>query len=77
MGWLLKQFRFFFLLFLCAHPVLLGCEGSERRGQIDNTVKELSGQKSLDRMDKIKTDIGKIENQQKDRMEQIAESVGK
>ncbi len=75
MAWLIK--KFLFLIVLCAAPILFGCEGSEPREQIDDTVKELSGQKTLERMDEMKKDIGEIENQQKDRMKQLEESAEK
>jgi len=37
---------------------------------VDDTVKELSGQKNLERMDKMKKDIGDINKQQTDRLKE-------
>ena len=57
-------------------PVLLiglalaGCEGTESREKVDDTVKELSGQKSLERMDQMKKNIGDINKQQADRLKE-------
>ena len=73
MKWLIKKFRFLPLLILCATPVFYGCEGSEPREQVDETVKELSGQKSVERMDQMKKDIGAIQSQQEDRLKQLDE----
>ena len=55
-----------FLTFL----TLAGCEGTDSREKVDDTVKELSGQKNLDRMDQMKKDIGDIKKQQADRLKE-------
>ncbi len=75
MAWLMRKFWFLFLLFLCVTPVLCGCEGSESREQVDDSVKELSGQKNVERMDRMKKDIDKIKRQQGDRLKQVDESA--
>ncbi len=77
MKWVIKKFWFLPLLILFATPVFYGCEGSEPREQVDETVKELSGQKSVERMDKMKKDIGAIQTQQEDRLKQLDESADK
>ena len=51
--------------------VLAGCEGSDSREKIDDTVKEFSGQKSLERMDQMKKDIDDINKKQADRLKEI------
>ena len=51
--------------------VLAGCEGSDSREKIDDTVKELSGQKNLERMDQMKKDIDNINKKQADRLKEI------
>ncbi len=58
------------ILTLCVTLAFSGCEGSEPRNQVDDTVKELSGQKKVEQMDKLKMDIGAIQTRQDDRMKQ-------
>ena len=77
MKWAIKKFRILPLLLLSATLFFYGCEGSEPREQIDETVKELSGQKNVERMDKMKKDIGAIQSQQEDRLKQLDESADK
>ncbi len=70
MTWLKKIFPTLPLLILCTALVFCGCEGSEQREQVDDTVKELSGQKNVERFDQMKKDIADIEKTQEDRMKQ-------
>ena len=71
MSWILKTFATWpLLLFLWACLVLPGCEGTESREQVDDTVKEISGQKKLEQMEQIKKNIGNIEKQQADRLKE-------
>ena len=51
-------------------PDLSGCEGTETHEKVDDTVKELSGQKNLERMDQMKRDIADINKQQADRLKE-------
>jgi len=64
----LKSWPLILDLFTCL--ALAGCEGTESRENVDDTVKELSGQKSLERMDQMKKDIGDINKQQADRLKE-------
>lgn len=73
MKWTIKKLWLLPLLILFAIPVFYGCEGSEPREQIDDTVKELSGQKKVEQMDQMKKDIGAIQSQQEDRLKQLEE----
>ena len=58
MTWIKKTFKTWSLFFvLITGLVLAGCEGSDSREKIDDTVKEFSGQKNLERMDQMKKDI--------------------
>ena len=71
MVWIKKAFNHWsltvvFFMFL----VLAGCEGTDSREKVDDTVKEFSGQKSLERMDQMKKDIGDINNQQAERLKE-------
>lgn len=61
------------VLILCAALVFGGCEGSEPRNQVDDTVKELSGQKKVEQMDKMKKDLDAIQKKQADRLKQADE----
>ena len=77
MARVMKTFWFLPLLILCATSVFYGCEGSKPREHIDDTVKELSGQKNVERMQQMKKDIGDIQNQQEDRLKQLDQSADK
>ena len=50
--------------------VLAGCEGTDSREKVDDTVRELSGQKNIERFDQMKKDIDKIKKQQADRLKE-------
>jgi outer membrane murein-binding lipoprotein Lpp len=66
-----KTFKIWPLLFvLLTGLVLAGCEGTDSREKVDDTVKELSGQKSLERMEQMKKDIDDIKKKQADRLKQ-------
>jgi len=72
MTWIKKTFKTWPLSFvLLTGLVLAGCEGSESREKIDDTVKEFSGQKNLERMDQMKKDIDDINKKQADRLKEI------
>ena len=76
MTWIVKACKHLTLvLVLFAFFAILGCEGTETREQVDDTVKELSGKKNLDRMDQMKKDINKAAQQQADRYKKIEESA--
>jgi outer membrane murein-binding lipoprotein Lpp len=63
------------VLVLFAFLAIAGCEGTETREQIDDTVKELAGKKNIDRMDQMKKDLHKARQQQADRFEKTEESA--
>ena len=72
MTWIKKTFKAWPLFFvLLTGLVLAGCEGSDSREKIDDTVKELSGQKNLERMDQMKKDIDDIKKKQAERLKEI------
>ena len=72
MTWIKKTFKTWPLSFvLITGLVLAGCEGSDSREKIDDTVKEFSGQKNLERMDQMKKDIDDINKKQADRLKEI------
>ena len=71
MRWITKTFKIWLpLLVLFTCLVLAGCESTDSREKVDDTVKELSGQKNLERMDQMKKDIDKINKQQADRLKE-------
>jgi hypothetical protein len=71
MVWIKKIFKHWPLTFvLLAVLTFSGCEGTETREKVDDTVKELSGQKNLERMDQMKKDIADINKQQADRLKE-------
>ena len=71
MAWIKKTFKAGpQILALLTCLALAGCEGTDSREKVDDTVKELSGQKSLERMDQMKKDIGDINKQQTDRLKE-------
>ena len=74
MAWVIQKIGFF-LLILCVTLVFYGCEGSEPREQVDDTVKEISGQKNVERMDQILKDIDTIQSKQEDRLKKFEESL--
>ena len=59
------------LLILLIGLVIAGCEGSDSREKVDDTVKEFSGQKNLERMNQMKKDIDDINKRQADRLKEI------
>ena len=73
MQWAPKKIRLFPLLILCAVLVLGGCEGSEPRNQVDDTVKELSGQRQVEQMDKMKKNLDAINQKHADQLKQVDE----
>ena len=76
MTWIVKAFKNLSLvLVLFAFLAIAGCEGTETREHIDDTVKELAGKKNIDRMDQMKKDINKARQQQADRFEKTDESA--
>ena len=71
MAWIKKYFNTWpLILVLLACLALAGCEGTDSREKVDDTVKELSGQKNLERMDQMKKDISDINKQQADRLKE-------
>jgi hypothetical protein len=66
--WLIKLPLF---LICFTFLVISGCEGTDSRGRLDDTVKELSGKKNIEHMDKMKKDIGDIQKKQADRLKEM------
>ncbi|MEE8480009.1 MAG: hypothetical protein V3T59_02085 [Desulfobacterales bacterium] len=78
MTWIVKACKNLTLvLVLFTFLAVAGCEGTETREQVDDTVEELVGKKNLDRMDQMKKDINKATQKQLDRLKKIKESAEK
>ena len=76
MTWIVKTCKLLTLvLVLFAFLSIAGCEGTETREQVDDTVEELAGKKNIDRMHQMKKDINKAAQQQADRFKKTAESA--
>ena len=62
---------------LCAYSIIVmgmacwGCDGSPSREAVDDTVKELSGQKHVERMKKMKKTIETTQGQQNGRYQAL------
>ncbi len=48
-----------------------GCEGTDTRSNVDDTVEELAGKKNLDRYHRMKDDIEDIQQQQEESYDQL------
>ena len=76
MTWIVKACKNLTLvLVLFAFLAIAGCEGTETREKVDDTIEELAGKKNLDRMDQMKKDLHKARQQQADRFEKTQESA--
>lgn len=76
MTWIVNAFKHLTpVLVLFAFLAIAGCEGTETREKVDDTVEELAGKKNIDRMDQMKKDIDKARRQQADRFKKIDESA--
>jgi len=63
------------VLVLFAFLAMAGCEGSDTREKVNDTVEELAGKKDLDRMERMKKTINKAQEQQQDRYKKTEESA--
>ena len=71
----IKWVLFFCLLSL---PIIAGgCEGTDTREKVDDTVEELTGKKDVERYKQLKDDLKTIQNQQEDRYRQLDEGQEK
>ncbi|MFZ0485061.1 MAG: hypothetical protein WAL93_16860, partial [Desulfobacterales bacterium] len=63
------------VLVLLAFLAIAGCEGTDTREKVDNTVEEFAGKKNIDRMEKMKKTINKAQQQQMERFKKTEESA--
>ena len=76
MTWIAKACKLLTLVFvLFAFLALSGCERTDTREKVDDTVKELAGKKDLDRMEKMKKTIHKAQQQDQERFKKTEESA--
>ncbi len=76
MTWIRKACKHLTLvLVLFAFLAMAGCEGTDTREKVNDTVEELAGKKDLDRMERMKKTINKAQEQQQDRYKKTEESA--
>ena len=52
-----------------------GCDGTDTRDTVDDTVEEMAGKKNLDRYKQMKDDLGEIQTQQTEKYRQLEEDT--
>jgi len=76
MTWIVKACKHLTpIVVVFAFLAISGCEGTEPREKVDDTVEELAGKKNLDRMDQMKKTINKAQQQQAERYKKTEESA--
>jgi hypothetical protein len=73
-GRALKTLVLVFLL--CVALAAGGCEGTDTREKVDDTVEEMTGKKNLDRYKKMKDDLGEIQKRQTEKYRPLDEGAG-
>jgi outer membrane murein-binding lipoprotein Lpp len=54
--------------------VLSGCEGTETRNRVDDSVEELAGKRQVERMKEMKKNLEDIQSQQAQRIDQMKDA---
>lgn len=72
--WRTKLGAMVVIILMSAALLMLGCEGSETRNQVDDTVEELAGKKKVDQMKAMKEELGNIQKAQDDRLKQLEDN---
>jgi len=54
--------------------VMFGCEGTDTRNQVDDSVQELAGKKQVERMKEMKEDLEHIQTRQSQRLDQLEDA---
>lgn len=62
---------------LIAALIAGGCEGTDTREKVDDTVQEMTGKKDVERYKQIKDDLKNIQTQQEDRYRQLDQEENK
>jgi hypothetical protein len=72
MKWIKKALKTWLpVLALFTGLAIAGCEGTDSREMVDDTVRELSGQKNVERMKQMKENIAEINKKQADRLKNL------
>ena len=62
------------ILMCCLSLMVIGCEGTDTRNQVDDTVEELAGKKDLDRYQQMRDDLDDIQKRQSENDQQLKEA---
>jgi hypothetical protein len=78
MTWIIKAFKHLTpVLVIFAFLAVSGCEGTDTREKIDDTVEEFAGKKNIDRMEQMKKDLNTAQEKQEERVKKTEESAEK
>jgi outer membrane murein-binding lipoprotein Lpp len=72
--WRTKLGAMVVIMMMSAALLMSGCEGTETRNQVDDTVEELAGKKKVDQMKAMKEELGNIQKEQDDRLKQLEDA---
>jgi len=72
-GWFGYVKSLVLVFLLCVSLVTGGCEGTETRDKVDESVEEMAGKKKLDRYQKMKDDLSDLQTQQTEKYRQLGE----
>jgi hypothetical protein len=61
------------ILLVCMSLMFGGCEGTDTREKVDDTVEEMAGKKNLDRFKQMKDDLGEIQKRKTEKYRQLDE----
>ena len=61
------------ILLVCMSLIPGGCEGTDTREKVDDTVEEMAGKKNLDRFKQMKDDLGEIQQRKTEKYRQLDE----
>ena len=64
-----------FVFMVCIALLTGGCDGTDTRDRVDDTVEEMAGKKDLDRYKEMKDDLGEIQTQQTEKYRQLEEDT--
>ena len=62
------------IVFITLILILIGCEGSDVKNDIDGTVEEFAGKKKVEQMKDMEKSIGEIQDKQTDRLNRLDNS---
>ena len=61
------------VVFFCVCLAICGCDGTETRETVDDTVEEITGKKDLERYKQMKDSLGEIQEKQSEKYRQLDE----